>query len=167
MHSEHRTSEQARSEVCPASHTIREMERYSELRTGLGGLRKEDVHVPGPSWDRQESVPLQHSCPGMSQSRGHSETTSVIISTFNLYTQSPQEAKRGEKQHTEGGRGVLPQPGSSLPGLTSAPEGSGREASSSMQKIMVATGGAAQGQTSPSKAAAAIYISERQSKERG
>lgn len=45
----------------------------------------------------------------------------------------------------------------------------GREASSSMQKIMVATGGAAQGQTgaSPSKAAAAIYISERQSKERG
>lgn len=167
MHSEHRTSEPAWSEGCPAGHTVRVMEGYSELRTGLGGQRNEDVHVPGPSWDWQEHVPLQHSCPGMSRSRGHPETTPVIISTFNLYTQSPQEAKKGEKQHTEDRRGVLSQPGSSLPGLTSVPEGSGREASSSMQKIMVATGGAAQGQTSPSKAAAAIYISERQSKERG
>lgn len=64
--------------------------------------------------------------------------------------------------------GDLPQPGSSLPGLTSVTDGSGSEANSSMQKIMVAVGGDAQGQmgASPSKAAAAIYISERQSKER-
>lgn len=84
------------SEICPAGHTVKAMEGHSKLKTGLGGQRKEDVLVPELSWDWQESVPPQHSCPGISQSRGHLGNTSVIISTLN-----PQERQRKVRRSTQ------------------------------------------------------------------
>lgn len=138
----------------------------SEPKTGLGGHRKKDVHVSGPSWDWQEyPSPAQ-----LPRNISVQKTFGKYVSD-SLYMQPSHSLPRRGKEGREGAhrrweRSPLPA-WQLLPGLTSEPEGSGREASSSMQKIMVATGGAAQGQTSPSKAAAAIYISERQSKERG
>lgn len=95
FYSEHRTSEPAWSRVCPAGHAVKAMEGCSELKTVLSEQRKEDVHVP--SWDWQGSAPLQHSCAGIFQSRGHSGAT-----TFTLNPHRERQRK-AEEEHTEGG----------------------------------------------------------------
>lgn len=103
------------------SQKVREVEG-SEPRTGLGG-RERTMSMPGPSWDWQE-CPTPDSCPGIAQSisqsissiSGHLGTAPVIISMCSPHTQSPGEAKKGEKEPTEGGRGVPSQPGSSYQG---------------------------------------------------